>query len=72
MTDTATKLALLDALRELVVETPDLRFGQLVTNLAALAGGDGVETIWDAEDDEWLVATRRLLSRYQSRSASAA
>lgn len=72
MSDAATKLALLDALRELVIEAPDVRFGQLVSNLATLARGAAAESIWDAEDDELLAATRRLLARYQSRSASAA
>jgi hypothetical protein len=64
---TSTRTELLRLLAELSAEAPELRFGQLVANLATLAQGAKVEAIWDAEDDELLAAARRLLGRYQER-----
>jgi hypothetical protein len=69
---TATKHELLDALRELIDEASELRFGQLVANLATLARGASAEAIWDVEDDELLAATRRLLANYQARTLAVA
>jgi hypothetical protein len=64
---TTTRGELLGILRELSEEAGDLRFGQLVTNLATLALGAKVEAIWDAEDEELVGAARRLLAHYQQR-----
>jgi hypothetical protein len=52
---------LLDILQELSDEFPDWRFGQMVTNLATLARGPQVESIWDADDSEFIDAARQLL-----------
>ena len=38
---------------------PDVRFGQLVANLAFLAAGPWDETLWDLEDDALLLAVRQ-------------
>lgn len=65
-----TREELLACLSELSEVAPDLRLGQLVANLATLAQGAKVEAIWDAEDEELLVATRRLLEHYCSRNAT--
>lgn len=55
------RLELLDILKELSDGYPDWRFGQMVTNLATLARGPEVESIWDAEDAEFIDAARQLL-----------
>ena len=52
---------LLEVLQELSDEFPDWRFGQMITNLATLARGPQVESIWDAEDAEFIDAARQLL-----------
>jgi hypothetical protein len=64
---TTTRIELLGLLGELSREAGDLRFGQLIANLATLALGAKVEAIWDAEDGELVRAARRLLSHYQQR-----
>ncbi len=64
---TTTRNELLGLLSELSQEAGELRFGQLVTNLATLALGAKVEAIWDAEDEELVGAARRLLAHYQQR-----
>ena len=68
----ASRQELLAAITELSQTDPDLRFGQLVANLATLAQGAKVEAIWDAEDDELLVAAKRMLESYRARKAGAA
>jgi hypothetical protein len=68
---TTTRCELLRLLTELSEEADELRFGQLVANLATLARGAHVEAIWDAEDDELLAAAKRLLAHYQQRKTSA-
>jgi hypothetical protein len=62
---TTTRGALLTLLTKLSDEAPDLRFGQMIANLATLAQGAKPEAIWDAEDEELLAAARRLLEHYR-------
>ncbi len=69
---TTTRSELLRLVEQLSEEATELRFGQLVANLATLAQGAKVEAIWDAEDEELVSAARRLLSHYQQRKASVA
>lgn len=69
---TTTRPELLRLLGELSAEAPELRFGQLVANVATLAQGAKPEAIWDAEDDELVTAARRLLGRYQQRKSGVA
>lgn len=69
---TTTRSELLRLLERLSEEASELRFGQLVANLATLAQGAKVEAIWDAEDEELVSAARRLLSHYQQRKATVA
>ena len=40
---------------------PELRFGQLIANLAVVARGAEPSAVWDMEDAELLVAARRQL-----------
>jgi hypothetical protein len=63
---------LLARLAELSDADPELRFGQMIANLATLAQGPKVEAVWDVEDDELLAAAMRLLGHYQTRQAKAA
>jgi hypothetical protein len=44
---------------------PDLRFGQMIANLAFLAAGPWNETLWDLEDDTLLQAIREQLQTMQ-------
>ena len=59
---------LLELLGELSEHAPDLRLGQMIANLATLAIGATPEAVWDAEDQDLLVAVRRLLDRYRLRT----
>lgn len=67
-----TRDDLLQILGQLGEEAPDLRFGQMIANLATMAQGPNPEAIWDAEDDEMLAAAQRLLERYRGRNAHVA
>ncbi len=59
---------LLEVLAELSLIFPDWRLGQMVANIAsATPRGPNVEAIWDSEDDELLVAARRLRDRNRHR-----
>jgi hypothetical protein len=68
----STRGDLLRVLAELSAAAPDLRFGQMIANLATLARGPEVESIWDAEDQELTAAAERLLKRYRERKAEVA
>jgi hypothetical protein len=47
--------------------SPDVRFGQLVANLAVIAAGPWDETLWDLEDDVLLQGLRQLVSDLSDR-----
>jgi hypothetical protein len=47
---------------------PDMRFGQLVANLAFMAAGPWDQTLWDLEDDRLLGAIRQLESDLSQRT----
>ena len=55
------------SLSELVEHTPDVRFGQLIANLAVIARGPEPEAVWDMEDDELLRAVRSHIEDYERR-----
>jgi hypothetical protein len=61
---------LLEAMSELRTLFPDWRMGQLVANLTGAAGGADASAIWDVEDQELLVAARRLIERNRGRLQS--
>jgi len=51
---------------------PDLRFGQLIANLAFLAAGPWDQTLWDLEDEQLLTAIRQQLADLSERQQSVA
>ena len=60
---------ILTRLERLSQLAPEMRFGQLVANLAFMAAGPWNETLWDLEDDQLLEAIRQMeadLSRRDS------
>ena len=64
-----------DILSQLAVVSelaPDLRFGQLVANLAMIAAGPWNETLWDLEDEPLLEALRQLVTDLQRRQEAVA
>lgn len=63
---TETRRELLEVLGELGVLCPELRLGQLVTNLATAARGAFPEAIWDAEDEELLAPARKQLDYFRA------
>ncbi|REJ73756.1 MAG: hypothetical protein DWQ34_08905 [Planctomycetota bacterium] len=65
-----TRTELLEILRQLSDEFPEWRMGQMITNLAGLARGHEVESIWDAEDDELIEAARQMLEQKRAVSQS--
>ena len=56
-----TRAGLLEALGEIGQSTSKLAAGQALSNLAIAAGRLEAGGLWDLEDDEALVAARRLL-----------
>ncbi len=59
---------LVNALIEIGVLFPDWRMGQTLANLAMAAGRPEPSGIWDLEDDEALIAARRLIERNSGRT----
>ena len=51
---------------------PDLRFGQLIANLAFLARASGASDVWEVEDEELLEAARSHLRDLERRSEALA
>jgi hypothetical protein len=51
---------------------PDLRFGQLVGNLANLASGPWDQTLWDLEDEQLIRGVDQLLADLQRRQQNVA
>lgn len=67
-----TRLELLEALSELSEQFPEVRLGQLVSNLATFAKGPQIEAIWDAEDRELLEVAKQQLAVFRSRDSAMA
>lgn len=70
MTSTS-RTELLAVLAELSDICPEMRFGQLIANLATLARGLGIEAIWDADDEEMLAAAKEQLAVFQETRGAA-
>ena len=63
---------LMQVLAELSEVCPEVRLGQLITNLSYLARGLSNESIWDVEDAELLEAARKHLQEWRSRRGAVA
>jgi hypothetical protein len=61
-----------EAVSELRRQFPEWRLGQLIANLTIAAGMDSEGAIWDVEDEQLLIAAKRLLERRRTRDALAA
>jgi hypothetical protein len=72
MTNLELKQEILRALNELVEQTPDVRFGQLIANLAVIAKGPTPEAVWDMEDDELLEAIKSHMEDFERSPAEVA
>ena len=59
-------LARLTRLSELA---PDMRFGQLIANLAFMAAGPWDQTLWNLEDEHLLEAIRQLEADLSQRAS---
>ena len=57
---------LLDVLQQLSEVCPELRLGQLVTNLATASRGAFPGTVWNAEDEELLPVAHKLLEYFRT------
>jgi hypothetical protein len=71
MTD-PTRTEILTRLARLSELAPDMRFGQLVANLAFIAAGPWDRTLWDLEDGPMLDAIRKLEVDLTRRAAEVA
>lgn len=56
-----TNEEILNALVELMKKYPQMRFGQLVTNVAYWAVGPTNSAIWDVSNEDWLKAAKKHL-----------
>ena len=72
MTSRDVKHDILRALSDLIEHIPDIRFGQLIANLAVIARGPTPEAVWGMEDDELLEAARSHIEDYERRHAGVA
>lgn len=67
-----TRRNVLRELERLSELAPDLRFGQMIANLAFLAAGPWNETLWDLDDKQLLAAIRQQLTELAAREATPA
>ncbi len=67
-----TKKEILQKLGAICALTPDVRFGQMIANLAFLAEDTSEQTLWDIEDEDLLRVMERHvadLAEHQPNSA---
>ena len=69
---TPVRQEILRQLERLSELAPDLRFGQLIANLAFLAAGPWDQTLWDLEDDQLLAAIQQHVADLSGRQQSVA
>jgi hypothetical protein len=55
-----TRQEILERLSRVSGLAPDMRFGQLIANLAFMAAGPWDQTLWDLEDEQLLAAIRQF------------
>jgi hypothetical protein len=63
---------ILSELERLSESLPEMRFGQMIANLAFLAAGPWNETLWDLEDRDLLAAIREQLATLKTRQPTSA
>lgn len=61
---------LLEILADLSEAAPDVRLGQLITNLAYLSRGLSQDAAWEVDDAQLLSAARQHLSELESAGAT--
>jgi hypothetical protein len=57
-----TRQEILARLARLSELAPDMRFGQLIANLAFMAAGPWDQTLWNLEDEQLIGAIRQMES----------
>lgn len=55
-----TRQEILTRLERLSELAPDMRFGQLIANLAFMAAGPWDQTLWNLEDEQLVDAIRQM------------
>jgi hypothetical protein len=68
---TSTRHEILSRLGRLSELAPDMRFGQLIANLAFMAAGPWDQSLWDLEDDRLLAAIQQLEADLTRRATEA-
>ncbi|HEY7309350.1 MAG TPA: hypothetical protein VH643_08345 [Gemmataceae bacterium] len=63
-----TRQEILTRLARLSELAPEMRFGQLIANLAFMAAGPWDQTLWDLEDEQLVGAIRQLESDLSQRT----
>jgi len=67
-----TRRQILDRLSRLSELAPEIRFGQLIANLATMADGPWDETLWNVGDEKLLQAAAEFVAELERRHPSAA
>ena len=66
-----TRQEILTRLARVSELAPDMRFGQLIANLAFVAAGPWDQTLWDLEDEQLVGAIRKMESDLSQRTGEA-
>ncbi len=66
-----TRQEILARLARLSELAPDMRFGQLIVNLAFIAAGPWDRTLWDLEDEQLIGAIRQMETDLSQRTEKA-
>jgi hypothetical protein len=66
----STRSELLSRLADLSRACPEMRFGQLIANLAVVARGTELGAIWEMEDEELLATVNWQLTQLLARRGS--
>jgi hypothetical protein len=66
-----TRQEILARLARLSELAPEMRFGQLIANLAFMAAGPWDQTLWDLEDDQLVFAVRQMETDLSQRAREA-
>ena len=65
----ATRREILEQLGRLSELAPEMRFGQLIANLATMAEGPWDDTLWNLDDEKLLAAAGQLATDLDRRNA---